>query len=127
MSKILVATFLLLVCVQGHPQDFPPIKDGNSLLTHCSVIDKSSADLNAEQEMAGISCVSYLDGISEGFLIGATMGNTPKSLLICAPDGVTSQQTGRVVLRYLKSHPERLHEPAATLAYEALNKAFPCK
>jgi Rap1a immunity proteins len=123
----LLAAMIFLLCVNAHAQDYPPIDDGNSLLTNCSVIEKSLDDINAEQRLALATCLSYIDGFREGFLVGATMGEVEKPLLLCLPEHVTSGQTARVIIRFLQNHPERLHQPAATLTYEALNKAFPCK
>jgi hypothetical protein len=46
---------------------------------------------------------------------------------ICIPDGVTStEQMALVIRKFLRDHPERLHESRAVLAVEALNTAFPC-
>ncbi|MGZ4953504.1 MAG: Rap1a/Tai family immunity protein [Methylobacter sp.] len=37
-----------------------------------------------------------------------------------------TDQSIRVVLKYLEEHPEKLHEADAILAINALRKAFPC-
>jgi hypothetical protein len=115
----------MFVCVRAHPQEYVPITDGNSLLTSCGTTEESSKDV--EQEVGHISCMSYIEGVSDGFLVGETIGKTPKYLQVCIPDGVTRGQMGRVVVAFLKNHPEKLHVNAGTLVYTALNKAFPCK
>jgi hypothetical protein len=46
--------------------------------------------------------------------------------LTCLPDGVSYDQIVRVVVKYLQSHPERLHRRGKGLAVEALSAAFPC-
>jgi hypothetical protein len=45
---------------------------------------------------------------------------------ICDPKGVSTHQAMRVVVKYLESNPERLHEPFPHLAHEALQTASPC-
>jgi Rap1a immunity proteins len=41
------------------------------------------------------------------------------------PDSVTREQGARVVVRWMESNPDRLHEPLALLAIEALRAAWP--
>ena len=44
----------------------------------------------------------------------------------CIPNKVTRGQTSQIVIKYLREHPERLHEQAVWLAAKALDTAFPC-
>jgi hypothetical protein len=47
---------------------------------------------------------------------------------VCLPDGLTGTgQLTLVILKYLREHPERLHEQAGTLTQDAIAAAFPCK
>jgi len=53
--------------------------------------------------------------------------NTQKGrILFCAPDGVISGQAARIVIKYLRDHPEELHQPDYALTIAALHAAFPC-
>ena len=45
----------------------------------------------------------------------------------CVPREVTTDQLIRVVVRYLKDHPEKLHFDPAVVAHAAFKQAFPCK
>lgn len=45
----------------------------------------------------------------------------------CIPDGVSSAQMSKIVLKYLETNPEKRHQYAAYLIREAFIKAFPCK
>lgn len=45
---------------------------------------------------------------------------------ICVPQGVTGQQAGDVVCKYLVDHPEERQNPAALLVYKALLAAWRC-
>jgi hypothetical protein len=54
-------------------------------------------------------------------MIAASPENT------CIPDTVNQEQLARVVVKWLRNNPERLHEPASYLTSEALHAAFSCK
>jgi hypothetical protein len=43
------------------------------------------------------------------------------------PDGVNMEQLVAVVFKYLKKHPEKWNESAASLVIKALKEAFPLK
>src|SRR5579862_3808457 len=58
---------------------------------------------------AQISCLSYLVGFVQGLSLQA--GFSEKKL-VCLPDGVTGEQSRRVVVKWLQDHPENLHRPA---------------
>jgi hypothetical protein len=46
----------------------------------------------------------------------------------CIPKEVSFQkQLPRIVVKYFKSHPDKLHEPAAVLIVDAIREAYPCK
>ena len=60
-------------------------------------------------------------------LIGLISGIAHMSKDICAPDGVTQEQAVRVVVQYIDSRPERMHEDFKKLALEAMKAAWPCK
>jgi hypothetical protein len=44
----------------------------------------------------------------------------------CIPIGVSTGQGARVVIKYLRDHPEQLHEDGPILTFNALIAAFPC-
>lgn len=46
--------------------------------------------------------------------------------LVCVPTGATYEQVVRVIVKYLRDHPERLHRPRRQLMLAALEAAFPC-
>ena len=46
--------------------------------------------------------------------------------LFCQPDGTTTGQAARIVVKYLRDHPEELHKHDSVLAFTALKAAFPC-
>ena len=52
--------------------------------------------------------------------------NSMEDIKICYPEGVENGQLIRLVLKYIRDHPEQAHEPAAVLVVKAELNAFPC-
>ena len=65
----------------------------------------------------------YLQGFCAGILAGLSYTDSHG----CVPNAVTTGQVVRVVVKYIDSHPERMHEDFGALALEALRSAFPCR
>jgi hypothetical protein len=65
-------------------------------------------------------------GFCTGFINGAWEIITGNGLA-CSPKGSTLFQIKRIVIKYLKDHPERLHYIGAVLIHHALAHTFPCK
>ena len=45
---------------------------------------------------------------------------------VCLPEGLSSGQLLLVIVKFLRDHPERLHEARGFLALEAAKASFPC-
>jgi hypothetical protein len=45
---------------------------------------------------------------------------------VCNFEGVTTQQTQDIVIRYLEAQPEVRHKLAVILIHQAATQAFPC-
>jgi hypothetical protein len=77
-------------------------------------------------EGASLVAQGYCGGLVSG--VALIMGDSGLPYA-CAhiPDGVTTGQQVRVVIRYLEQRPNRLHEPFKELAVEALANAWPCR
>jgi hypothetical protein len=80
---------------------------------------------------ADLSCVAYVRGFVDGMVIGKVVGLTvglTKLPMFCPPnDGILLEQGRLIVEKFLRDHPERLHEQASFLAANALLDAFPCQ
>jgi len=51
----------------------------------------------------------------------------PTPLQFCIPDsGIPVIQAARIIVKYLKEHPEQLHEDGMGLTVAALKDSFPC-
>lgn len=149
----LVALLSLATYAQSAPQ-FP--SDGNGLLDHCSVVVSAldspapianQSEARFAESMSKFSwCVGYLQGIRSVLvhedvslaLAGATgikltgpdRAKTwfmESTRVACLPDKAPVAQLARVVVKWLRDHPERLHEGSGILVLEALKDSFPCK
>lgn len=129
--------------------------DGNDLLEHCSVLievadsptsfDTSNESRLIEQVGKFNWCAGYLGAIRDDLIVtrmnlglfamgGMTFAGPDKlreyaldsPRFACIPDAVPILQMGRVLVKWLRDHPERLHEPKNGLVRDALKEAFPC-
>lgn len=105
--------------------------DGNALLSKCNaLIDSLDTPSNNDTDK--------IKGLRMGYCIGMMQGTLNfnklyelmlgKGALFCTPkSGITTIQAVRIVVEYLKKHPDKLHEHESILAYEAFKEAYPCK
>ena len=111
--------------------------DGNKLLEQCKGVIRTidtNDYANADQFGSGI-CFGYVNGsrgaygISVGALkyAGTYDNEVTKILLPCIPEQVQVIQLARILVKYLESHPEELHEDQSFLISKAFLKAFPCE
>lgn len=127
--KATLSTFIaLLACCWGGSA----MANGSNLLQQCQqtliIFDggKSASTSDAAQ------CLGRLDGTVDGLEIArstySTLGKKQLPDLFCWPDQlVTKDQTVRIVVKYLKEHPESLHMGESALVILALIDAFPCQ
>ncbi len=72
-----------------------------------------------------VGCTVYLRGIMDGIVMATTANDMNRQ--ICFPKGVTLPQVRLIVEKYMAENPDKLHDPAAGVAYSALYPAFACK
>ena len=70
-------------------------------------------------------CSGYIIGVSDTADTLAVWKGFAES--ICTPQGVTSGQLQKVVVKHLNEHPEKLHLRASSLVLNVLTEAFPCE
>ena len=79
-----------------------------------------------EHSSAGLSCVAYVRGFLDGIATGNVFGQK-FSKDYCPPKhGIALVQGRLIVEKYLKDHPEHLHEEAGLILGGAFMVAFPC-
>ena len=82
---------------------------------------------NSVQQLSEGNRLFFISGmIQMAHLMNESEGSTFEKK-ICYPDGVDDYQLNQVVQKYLSANPEKLHWPAASLTWNALLKAFPCR
>jgi len=136
--------------IEGLPQD------GNGLLDYCNVvivvldsagsIASQNGDRLTEQMRQFGWCTGYLQATQDDLslteinlavtaMTGVTLSGPDKAKqyaldslrVACIPHEVSVAQSGRVLVKWLRGHPERLHEPRSILVAAALKEAFPCQ
>jgi Rap1a immunity proteins len=106
--------------------------DGSSLLAKCS-LDVRALDgekLSSADIAEGAFCTGYVSGIHDTDYMVQMLEEHEKITLMkhaCPPSNVSTEQAVRVVVKYLRDNPERLHMPAAVLVTDAIRRSFPCK
>jgi hypothetical protein len=95
------------------PDAIQSYETGNSLMASC----------NNPQQRA--YCVGFIVGVvdTHNSLSGT---RADKSLRLCLTNGVLKSQVAAAAVKYLGEHPDLLNRDAASAAFEALSKAFPC-
>ncbi len=80
-------------------------------------------------EVRAAVCQTYYTGYLSGIIdsYGILSDVYPKIKFIClSKQGISNDQASQIVIKYLQAHPERLHESARILIFDALADAFPC-
>jgi hypothetical protein len=95
------------------PNTIQSYETGYSLMTSC----------NNPQQRA--YCVGFIIGVADthNSLAGA---RADKGLRICLTAGLLKSQVAAATVKYLAEYPDLLNSDAASAAFEALAKAFPC-
>ncbi len=105
--------------------------DGNELLTQCNnavqILDgERKPNAPNDSPLAFGYCLGLMHGITE--TIRTYQVAYGHNEIACLPvNGLENGQAARVVTKFLRDHPERLHQPDALLAIVAIKEAFPCK
>jgi Rap1a immunity proteins len=126
------------------------LDDCNQVIRAADSASEAALDPHLDEDTLKFgSCIGYLQATAEmisisqvNLWIGASAGwkltdpdrkrELPLSALsfmmsVCIADGkVPVGQLARIVVKWLRDHPERLHEPRSGLVLEALRDAFPC-
>jgi hypothetical protein len=115
------------------------LTDGATLLDACEQTERM---VDAAKEFL---CYGYIEGVADslevhgliewgnrqsriarGDLTEAARDASARPPIFCSPAGGTYGQYVKVVLKFLRDHPERLHEHRRNLVEDALQNAFPC-
>jgi hypothetical protein len=106
---------------------------GNAFLSDCTnmvrILDGES--LMPGQLQAGFYCSGYIAGFVDAYGLAQDTEKYREGLshpLYCLPkDGLAASQGVRIVVKWLREHPETLHQDRKVLVTLAFESAFPCK
>lgn len=109
-------------------------ESGNAFLQVCaSSFDKADAlDTQTNTEIVyGVACMNFLRGLDEGVSFGIQFADVNSKQQSpspwCMPDNVTAIQAGRILVKYIRAHPETSNQRTSLLALYAYRDAFPCQ
>jgi hypothetical protein len=109
----------------------PCYADGNAIMEDCNAA-VSFADSGALHDSDDINfgragyCLGLVQGITQLNKYYELMLKG-KSLFCTPSGGIKNGQAARIVVKYLRDHPEKLHEHESFLVIEAFREAYPCK
>ncbi|PTU01700.1 hypothetical protein DBR45_16165 [Pseudomonas sp. HMWF031] len=115
-----VAALAACLCTQS------AMADGNQLLKECEDGIAYMDGGKAPQNPVGVGhCVGVIQGTLDTLDLAHAVFKSPKA--VCQPDGgISMLQTMRVVVKFLKEHPDRLHLNESGLVTTAMWTSFPC-
>ena len=117
--RYLLIFFLFCTTSQVSARDF--YLSGNEFLNDC---EKFFKDENEGQARTGY-CLGFVASVVDTHSTFVGWGKLEK--YFCLPESVTQGQLPRIVYKFLKEHPEDLHQVASGLIVRALYNAFPCE
>jgi hypothetical protein len=109
-------------------------ESGNAFLQVCAgSFDRADSPTSQTdtEVINGVACMSFLRGLDEGVNFGiqfadmSTKQQSPSPW--CTPDNVTAVQGGRILVKYIRAHPETSNQRTSVLALYAYRDAFPCQ
>ena len=111
-QTIIVALFAMAMSV--------PVEavTGNKLLEYCENGADQSRSAHFQEDAY---CIGFITGVVDGLRYFDFQNR------FCLSEGVTQGQAQKVVIKYLKDNPQRLHEGYVPIIYSAIKEAFPCK
>lgn len=130
MRRVLLICLIVLVCPFAFGgTDTNVDETGIRFLEECQLLQKDGALTYAEATEA-YHCMGYLVGVKDSLTMWnafAVENKTQSEPPACIPHEVTVAELGRVVVKYMTDHPNRLHEYFGLLVFSAFIEAYPCR
>lgn len=133
LNVILLSIAMLALTQPSTAQEEKVEHDGNYLLKNCiqAIRSLDGDNLDPIQGMRSTFCLGYINGFLGSHMLSVSLaGSQP---LFCTPKdgvkrgGVLVGQVARIIVKWFKSHPEKLHLDADMLTLIAIRTAFPCE
>ena len=133
MKQLLLSALTLgaVLCVFFAPLMAEEVleESGDAFLRQCSVVEKDH-DLTSADKSNQMVCAAYVSGFVEGASAAITFsrskGESPSSLY-CTDSNMEAGRLVRVVLKYIRSHPETAQLRTFVLVTRAFQAAYPCR
>ena len=125
MKRMLVLAVMLLIPWGGLNATETAIE----FLRACGSTVKQADGLpvSDKERIESIWCLCYISGFADSLRLSSSLFK-PQNQKACLPEeGASGEQLVRVVTKWLKAHPESLHESGRMQVMIALTNAFPCK
>ena len=128
MLKSLMAT--AAICLATFPHAASAGEDGNELLTQCNLVIQfldggRTEPVEPANALDAGHCLGFVEATTN--LMYFYQLTDRKSALFCTPEGgISNGQAARILVKYLREHPQDLHQPKAVLAAAAFRDAYPC-
>lgn len=104
-------------------------ESGNAFLRQCAVVEKDH-DLTSADKSNQMVCADYVSGFVGGASAAITFsrskGESPSSLY-CTDSDTETGRLVKVVLKYIRSHPETADLRTFVLVTRAFQGAYPCR
>jgi len=116
--------FICTMCLANGSGVDVEITDGNSLQSALAAVDRGThgEQLSGLDEARGFYALGYLRAWLGSSKIWSTL-DSPN--MVSLPNHIPIGQVAQVVQKYLREHPESLHETADGLVFTALAASFP--
>jgi hypothetical protein len=112
-----LALFMMLICLVVPRQAFA--LTGEAIKPMCAEVESTAAS-----SPGATFCAGFMIGLVGGW--NAAVSSAQSTPPLCYRKVVTPAQLGLVFSKYLRDHPEQLHESVFVLGIRALDAAFPC-
>jgi hypothetical protein len=130
ISLVILACAMSATAQSFNDSEFPGTS-GSAFIKMCSVVDQATKEMTHLDAMKLMTCVGYVAGAADGIQAEVGFldlrGSKVLHLPFCLGDHVQRGDLVKIVLRYVKYHPETNHLPTAALALAAFREAFPCQ
>lgn len=119
---ILIISLSMLLLLPAQVQ-----ADGNLLLEDCLMAEEALDSKKMSDPIAAGQCLGFVEAANQTMRFMQLMPNANPPLACFPENGLQNSQAIRIVLSYLKSHPEKLHQTKVSLAINSFIDAFPCR
>jgi len=126
MKRVLILGALVLLIPWNSSN---AMQTGIEFLRACGAAVKQAdgVPVSGQESVESLWCLSYLAGFTDSLRLTASLFK-PQNQKVCLPEeGTSGEQLARIVTKWLKDHPEHIHESGRIQIMFALVNAFPCK